>query len=73
MPSDPQTQTPEQREAELRAAVWRDASECLQRSLDLVDAGWGLFGGLWRAPDGRLFGDAYGAWCVMRQEADNAK
>ena len=59
--TDPQTQTPEQREAELRAAGWTLEG----RSNDGLE--------YWLSPDGRLFADAYGAWCVMRQERDNAK
>jgi len=59
MPTDPSVQTPEQREAELRAAGWvRGWVDTMTRRCRLV----------WQHPDGRRFGDAYGAWCVMRAE-----
>jgi len=68
MNHDPQTQSPEQREAELRAAGWLAwdvwTYDDDYRMNDTVSSSW-------QAPDGRLFADAYGAWCVMRQERDN--
>jgi len=60
MNHDPQTQTPEQREAELRAAGWR-ADGWIQ----LFTLGWTK---TWQAPSGERYADAYGAWCVMRAE-----
>jgi hypothetical protein len=57
MPTDPSVQTPEQREAELRAAGWT------QRWYP----GWCALG--WVAPDGRPFDvDAETAYIVMRAE-----
>jgi hypothetical protein len=64
--TDPSVQTPEQREAELRWAGWGWLAVCQRDD-------WPCFAWFMEAPDGRLFADAYGAWCVMRQEADNAK